>query len=196
MESFLAGNSQRAFRVGILTFFLSISISLLFQLTHTGTASWVSVLVLLAVVLLGIVFDVIGTATTAASEKPFHAMASDRVPGAKKAIELVRKADQVANFCNDVVGDICGTVSGSITAALVIDFALNHHLVFHRDFLSLLVVGLLSALTVGGKAAGKSFALKKSTFILLKVAFLLEKIEGLGRRRKDSGKNKKQGVKV
>ncbi|NLC54225.1 MAG: hypothetical protein GX770_09730 [Firmicutes bacterium] len=180
-----------AFRVGILTFFLTISISVLFQLAQARTAFWVSVLVLLAVVFLGIIFDIIGTATTAASEKPFHAMASDRVPGAKKGIELVRKADQVANFCNDVVGDICGTVSGSISAALVINFVVNHGLNAYGDLISLLVVGLISALTVGGKAAGKSFAIKKSTMILLNVAFLLEKIEVLGGRRQNPGKNKK-----
>ena len=180
-----------AFRVGILTFFLTISISVLFQLAQARTAFWVSVLVFLVVVFLGIIFDIIGTATTAASEKPFHAMASDRVPGAKKGIELVRKADQVANFCNDVVGDICGTVSGSISAALVINFVVNHGLNAYGDLISLLVVGLISALTVGGKAAGKSFAIKKSTMILLKVAFLLEKIEVLSGRRQNPGKNKK-----
>ncbi|HHT49426.1 MAG TPA: hypothetical protein GXZ98_09075 [Firmicutes bacterium] len=188
----MAANSQRAFRVGILTFFLSISISLLFQLTHTGTAYWVSVVVLFIVVFWGIIFDVIGTATTAASEKPFHAMASDRVTGAKKAIELVRKADQVANFCNDVVGDICGTVSGSISAALVIDFVVKNNLNTYRDLFSLLVVGLVSAVTVGGKAAGKSFAIKKSSFILLKVAFILEKFDLLLGRRQVPGKTKRQ----
>lgn len=180
-----------AFRVGILTFFLTISISVLFQLAQARTAFWVSVLVLLLVVFLGILFDIVGTAATAASEKPFHAMASDRVPGAKKAIGLVRKADQVANFCNDVVGDICGTVSGSISAALVINFVINHNLDAYGDLISLVVVGLISALTVGGKAAGKSFAIKKSSVILLKVAFFLEKFEVLGGRRPNRGKNKK-----
>jgi Mg2+/Co2+ transporter CorB len=185
-----------AFRVGILTFFLTISISVLFQLTQARTAFWVSVFVLLMVVFLGIIFDIVGTATTAASEKPFHAMASDRVPGAKKGIELVRKADQVANFCNDVVGDICGTVSGSISAALVINFVANHNLMAYGDLLSLFVVGLISALTVGGKAAGKSFAIKKSTMILLRVAFILEKIEILSGRQSNRGKNKKGRTKV
>lgn len=180
-----------AFRVGILTFFLTISLSVLFQLTQARTAFWVSVFVLVTVVFLGIIFDVVGTATTAASEKPFHAMATDRVAGAKKAIELVRKADQVANFCNDVVGDICGTVSGSISAALVINFVANHNLTPYGDLISLLVVGLLSATTVAGKAAGKSFAIKKSTVILLKVAFFLEKLEVLSGRRRNRGKNNK-----
>lgn len=189
----MGGSTKRAFRVGMLTFFLSISISLLFQLTQTRTTYWVSVFVLLAVVFLGIIFDLIGTATTAASEKPFHAMASDRVDGAKKAIELVRKADQVANFCNDVVGDICGTVSGSISAALVIDFAINNKLVSYQDLMSLLVVGLVSAVTVGGKAASKSLAIKKSSVIVLKTAFLMEKFEQFfgWKRQPGSGKDKK-----
>ncbi|NLW59625.1 MAG: hypothetical protein GX073_04675 [Firmicutes bacterium] len=181
-----------AFRVGILTFFLTISLSVLFQLAQVWTAFWVSVLVLLVVVFFGILFDIIGTATTAASEKPFHAMASDRVPGAKKGVELVRKADRVANFCNDVVGDICGTVSGSIGAALVITFVTNHELTAYRDLISLLVVGVISALTVGGKAAGKAFALKRSTAILLRVAVLLEKIDALRGRWSNRGKNKKE----
>ncbi|WP_231133457.1 hypothetical protein [Capillibacterium thermochitinicola] len=170
---------------------MTISISVLFQLTQARTALWVSILVLLAVIFLGIIFDIVGTATTAATEKPFHAMASDRVPGAKKGVELVRKADQVANFCNDVVGDICGTVSGSIGAALVINFVVNHDLVAYRDLISLLVVGLISALTVGGKAAGKAFAIRNSTMILLNVAFLLEKVEVLFGRRPQRGKNRR-----
>jgi CBS domain containing-hemolysin-like protein len=192
----LGGSKKRAFRVGFLTFFLSISISVLFQLTQTSTTYWVSVFVLLAVVFLGILFDLIGTATTAASEKPFHAMASDRVAGAKKAIELVRKADQVANFCLDVVGDICGTVSGSISAALVIDFTVSSNLVSYQNIMSLLVVGLVSALTVGGKAASKTLALKKSSVIVLKAAFLLEKLEQFFAWKQKSGQNKSKAPKL
>jgi CBS domain containing-hemolysin-like protein len=122
-------------------------------------------------------------------------MASDRVAGAKKAIELVRKADQVANFCLDVVGDICGTVSGSIGAALVIDIAVSSNLVSYQDLMSLLVVGLVSALTVGGKAASKALAIKKSSIIVLKAAFLLEKYEQLFSWERKSGQNKKYGPK-
>lgn len=188
----MSGNQCRALRVGFLTFFLSISISTLFQLTQTSTAFWFSVLVLLVVVFLGIIFDLIGTATTAASEKPFHAMASDRVLGAKRAIELVRNADRVASFCNDVIGDICGTVSGSIGAALVIDFVINHNIPQLRNIFSIVIVGLVSAFTVGGKAAGKSYAIKKSSMIVLKVAFFLEKAEQIMNRGTNNGKNKKQ----
>jgi len=192
----LSGSQQKALQVGFLTFFLSISISILFQITQATTVYWVSALVLSAVILLGILFDIIGTATTAASEKPFHAMASDRVFGAKKAIELVRNADQVASFCNDVIGDICGTVSGSLGAALVIDFVLNNNIAQLRDVFSITIVGLISAVTVGGKAAGKSFAINKSHEIVLKVAFFLEKFEQIVNRKKNNGKNKKQRLKT
>lgn len=187
----LSGNQRRALRVGLLTFFLSVSFSTFFQFAHTATVYWISALLLLLVIFLGIVFDLIGTATTAASEEPFHAMASDRVVGAKRAIQLVRNADRVANFCNDVIGDICGTVSGSIGAALVIDFVVNYQVPQYRNLLSILIVGLVSALTVGGKAAGKSFAIKKSSVIVWRVAFLLEKMEQIKNRGTKDGKNKK-----
>ncbi len=187
----LSGNQRRALRVGLLTFFLSVFFSTFFQFAHTATAYWISALLLLLVIFLGIVFDLIGTATTAASEEPFHAMASDRVVGAKRAIQLVRNADRVANFCNDVIGDICGTVSGSIGAALVIDFVVNYQIPQYRNLLSILIVGLVSALTVGGKAAGKSFAIKKSSVIVWRVAFLLEKMGQIKNRGTKDGKNKK-----
>ncbi len=190
---FLAGNRRKALQVGLLTFFLSISISILFQITQATMVYWVSVFVLVAVILLGILFDAIGTAATAASEKPFHAMASDRVFGAKKAIELVRNADQVASFCNDVVGDICGTVSGSIGAALVIDFVMSNNILQYRNLFSIIVIGIISALTVGGKAFGKSFAIKESDQVVLWVAVVLEKFEHLiGRGRNNKGDNKEK----
>lgn len=189
----MAGNRRKALQVGLLTFFLSISISILFQITQATMVYWVSVLVLLAVILLGILFDAIGTAATAASEKPFHAMASDRVFGAKKAIELVRNADQVASFCNDVVGDICGTVSGSIGAALVIDFVMRNNILQYRNLFSIMVIGIISALTVSGKAFGKTFAIKESDQVVLWVAVVLEKFEYLiGRGRNNKGNNKKK----
>ena len=51
-----------------------------------------------------------------ANESSFHAMAAKQVPAASQAIKLVKNADKVANFCNDLVGDIAGTLSGAIGA--------------------------------------------------------------------------------
>ena len=147
-------------------------------MTRAVVPFWISAGVLLLVVLLGILFDIVGTAVTAAEEAPFHAMASDRVTGARTAMAMVRNADRVASFCNDVVGDICGTVSGAIGSALVIDLVL-HYQVFHfEDLISIIVVGLVAALTVGGKAWGKAFAIQQANFIILQVGKAFEKEEG------------------
>ena len=70
-------------------------------------------LLLFFIVALGILFDMVGVAVTAADEKPFHAMAAKKVPGAGKAIWLLRNADKVASFCNDVVGDSFGRHRGA-----------------------------------------------------------------------------------
>ncbi|HEY8343655.1 MAG TPA: hypothetical protein VIL66_00480 [Bacillota bacterium] len=186
--------SRQVFRVGLLTFFLSITISALFRLTRATTALGVSLFVLLIVILVGIIFDLIGTAVTAAQEKPFHAMASDRVPGARKAIELVRNADRVASFCNDLIGDICGTVSGSISAALLIDLVTRYNLYRMEEIISLITVGLVAALTVGGKAFGKSLAIHRANTIVWTVARLLERsgnLFGRGNNKKRSGLPKK-----
>ena len=66
-----------------------------------------SVIILVAVVLLGIVFDIIGVAVTIAPEEVFHAKATKKADGAKTSLNLIKNATKVANFCADVIGDIC-----------------------------------------------------------------------------------------
>ncbi len=80
----------------------------------------------------------------------------------------MRKADRVANICNDVVGDICGTVSGGLGAAIAIVFFGSGNV-----WGGVVITGLVSAFTVGGKAMGKSFAIKKSNEIVWQVARIL-----------------------
>ena len=75
--------------------------------------------VLLLFIALGIVFDMIGVASTSATEKEFHSMAAHRVRGAREAVWMVRNAEKVSSICNDVVGDICGIISGA-TGALIV----------------------------------------------------------------------------
>ncbi|WDC83794.1 hypothetical protein PL321_14940 [Caloramator sp. mosi_1] len=75
--------------------------------------------VLISIIFVGIIFDIIGVAVTAAEEAPFHSLASRKVKGAKTAVKLIRNADKVSNFCNDVIGDICGVVSGAAGAIII-----------------------------------------------------------------------------
>ena len=88
--------------------------------------------ILLVIVLLGIAFDILGVAVTAADEKPFHSMAARKVPGAREAINLLRNAERVSSICNDVVGDICGVVSGSASATIAALILANSQIAWPR----------------------------------------------------------------
>lgn len=79
----------------------------------------VTLLVLAVFIALGIMFDMVGVAVTAADPKPFHSMAAHKEKGGREAIRLLQNANQVSSVCNDVVGDICGIVSGSTAAVIV-----------------------------------------------------------------------------
>lgn len=131
-----------------------------------------SFIVLLAIVFFGIVFDIIGMAVTAAEEKPFHSMAAKKMPEAIIAIRLVRRAERVSSFCNDVVGDICGVVSGSasavIAARVIADWQPSMASVGQ-----LLMSAFVAGLTVGGKAFGKSIAMNNATLIILSASRLI-----------------------
>ena len=101
-----------------ITILLSGTISLVSDQVMAGSSIVVAFCILLAIIFLGILFDIIGMAVATAEEKPFHSMASRKVPGAQEAIRLLRNAERVSSICNDVVGDICGVVSGSASATI------------------------------------------------------------------------------
>ena len=104
-------------------------------------------------------------AVATADEKPFHSMAARKVPGAHEAIALLRNAERVSSICNDVVGDICGVVSGSASATIAVQ-VLSHFQFSWPRMISLLMSALAAGLTVGGKAIGKTIAVKSCTQIV------------------------------
>lgn len=107
-------------------------------------------------------------------------MAAEKVNGAKEAVYIVRNADRFASFCNDVIGDISGIVSGTASAIVVLQIAALVHSPEGSPgqiALSTLLTSIVAALTVGGKAIGKTFAINSSTKIIFfvgKVLYLLE----------------------
>jgi len=125
----------------------------------------ISVAVLIFFILIGVVFDIIGLAIATADEKQFHSMSARKIASAKVAIKLIRNAEKVASFCNDVIGESAGIISGSIGAALAADLFLIEK--GRVDLIGRLVImGLVSALTVGSKAWGKSIAINHSNYIV------------------------------
>ena len=138
--------------------------------------NFVAVVVLFLIVLLGILFDIIGVAVSTASEEPFHAMAAKKIPGAKTSIRIIRSAQQISSLCNDVIGDIAGIVSGAMTTAVVIKLAHSFSPTV-STLLNLFVTGLVAAVMIGGKAAGKGFAMTNNNmivFIFGKVIYFFE----------------------
>lgn len=135
--------------------------------------------IILFIILIGVIFDIIGIAVAAASEVPFISMASKRIRGARQALQLIRNADLVSNFCNDVVGDICGIISGAAGSMLILRIGTNG---LKLDALNILISSLIAALTVGGKAFGKSIAMNKSQEIIWKVGYFLSLFSSKDRR--------------
>lgn len=152
----------------MLAFSLSVVLSFISEVSIKKATLSMSILITLVFIFLGILFDIIGVSVTASDEAIFHSMSARKVKGAKVAVKFKKNADKVSSFCCDVVGDICGVISGAsgitITALLVQSYSLNVLLV------TLITTGIISALTIGGKALGKSFAINKSNIILYEFA--------------------------
>ena len=129
-------------------------------------------------VLIGIIFDMIGIAVASGDEKPFHSMAAHKVRGARQAVWLIRNAEKVSNFCNDVIGDIAGIISGVTTGVIMARLASDGDL-----YASLLITSIVSALTIGGKALSKGFSITNSNQIVYSVGLCLSFL-GVARRRR------------
>jgi len=162
----------------LVTFVVSGLISLGSEelMAHSNMA--VAFVILLVIVLVGILFDVVGMAVASADEKPFHSMAARKVPGASESLALLRNAERVSSICNDVVGDICGVVSGSAAATISAQILGNFSFSWPR-LITLLMSAAVAALTVGGKAIGKSFAVKKSVPIVHGVGRFIYRIRNI-----------------
>lgn len=155
-------------QITIVAFTISFLFSFTSEMVIPNVNIVVGILLLIIFILLGVLFDMIGVAVTAADEKPFHSMNSRKVKGANIAVKFKKNADKVASFCNDVVGDICGVVSGS--AGAIIALSLSNRLQMDKFMVTLFVTSFIAALTIGGKAMGKSFAMNKSNLILYRFA--------------------------
>ena len=81
-------------------------------------------------------------------------------------LTMLRNAEKVSSFCNDVVGDICGVVSGTASASIVLLLLANLDGGSGTGVLEIAMASLVSGLTVGGKAVGKSFAMNNCTDVV------------------------------
>ena len=164
-------NDHWPLRVFFIAVVLSALLSFFSSTALSGAGYVVAVLVLLAFIALGIVFDMIGVAVTAADPKPFHSMAAHKEKGGREAIRLLANANRVSSVCNDVVGDICGIVSGSTAAVIVTE--LQRSFSTTTILISIGTTALISGLTIGGKALFKRVAIEDSTKVVYRVARIM-----------------------
>lgn len=152
----------------IVAFVISFLLSLVANTTIPNLSLVFGIIITLIFIFIGIIFDIIGVSVTSADEAVFHSMNSRKVKGASVAVKFKKNADKTSNFCCDVIGDVCGVISGAagttIGAILVTKY--------HTDLLitGLVITAIISSLTIGGKAIGKSFAINKSDIILYEFA--------------------------
>ncbi len=170
------------------TFVISLLLSLISNTVISGLGVLSAMAVLLMFILLGIVFDILGVAVATASEKPFHSMAARRVRGAEQSLRLVRNTEKVSSFCNDVVGDISGIISGATTTVIATTLIQNYGL--HVLATTMIFSAVVASLTVGGKALGKTVAVRNNTAIIHVVGTamsyasgFLTKLRQIGRHR-------------
>ena len=169
------------YRWALTAFLMAVSLSAVLSLASEsmldGAGVVVALLILAMFIGLGIIFDIIGVATTAADPKPFHSMAAHKEKGAKESLFLLKNASKVSSVCNDVVGDICGIVSGATSAVIVTQ--LQQVLNTRTVLISVGITAFVSGLTIGGKALSKTFAMKQSK----RVVYLVGRFMYLFRRR-------------
>ena len=173
---------NKTIRWVVTIFFVTIIVSGLISFASDRLMSVSGILVaffvLLAIICIGIVFDIIGVAVTSADERPFHSMAARKVSGAQDAIKLLRNAERVSSICNDVVGDICGVVSGSAAATIAAQVLVRSDFAWPR-LVTLVMSALVAGLTVGGKAIGKTFAIQSCTKIVHSVGRVIYSLHQL-----------------
>lgn len=133
--------------------------------------------VLFAIILLGVVFDVIGVAFSTCDITPFVALASKKDKSARQALSLLKNAAAVSNFCNDVIGDICGIVSGAAGAAIAVKI-LTEQPAWSEIAVTIGLSAVIAACTVALKSAGKSIALKNNKIIVGNISRILSVFSG------------------
>ena len=151
-------------KIVIISFTISVAFSFVSEMTIPKFNIILGIAICLIFIIIGILFDMIGVSVTASDPGIFNSMASQKIRGAKLAVKFKKNADKVSSFCNDVVGDICGIVSGS--AGAVIALRISQIVNVDPLLVTLLVTGLISAITIGGKALVKNRAIKNSNVIL------------------------------
>ena len=160
--------------VCLMTIILSFLFGILSQLVIGEIDAknvFIAYILIILIVVVSIISDMIGVASTSCDPEPFLAMSARKLKGAKLAVKLAKNANIVSSICCDVIGDICGIISGACGAAIVAVMAIQHQTQYL--IISVLCSTLIAAVMITGKALGKKLAIKNATKIILSLAKVL-----------------------
>jgi CBS domain containing-hemolysin-like protein len=160
----------------LITFFIALIFSSASNVLISNYNNSILLIIICVIfILIGIIFDIIGTAVLTGNEATFHAKSAKKIKGSKEGVYLIKNSNRVSSICNDVIGDICGIVSGSVCAMLSIKVSINLNI--SVVLTTLVISSIISSLTVGGKAIGKKYAIKNSDNIIFVTAKILSKLK-------------------
>jgi len=154
-----------AIKIFFISLILAAGFSVVAEYFTQGLSLFAAFFVLIMIVSMGVFSDLVGVAFATCDQKPFISMSARKVKNAKMCLNLLKKADIVSNFCNDVIGDICGIVSGAAGAAIAIKIFMTG-VSISEYVVSIVLSSLIAAATVAGKALGKSYAMRKNKEIV------------------------------
>ncbi len=155
----------------VITFILSALFGVVSNIVVNSFSTFYAIIAMVVIILIGVFFDVIGVAVVSDAEHSHHARAAKKHKGAKESLFMIKNAAKVSNIANDVIGDICGVISGSLAAVIAISLSVTFNI--NIVLISLIVSSFVASLTVGGKAIGKSYAIKNSKKIVEKVGKII-----------------------
>ena len=154
--------------VFLLSFFLAMFFTFIAETVISNVSLVIGIIITLIIVFIGIICDMVGVAVSTVKVEPFNAMASKKIKEAKTALMLIKSKDKVSSIFCDVIGDVCGVITGSTGAAIIVGISMISSV--NTLVISLIIMGLLSTLTITGKAIGKNIAMRNSTKIIRTVA--------------------------
>ena len=154
-------NKTWPFVITLITLAISFTINIVASIFTEKLSLFGAICVLVVIVLIGILFDILGTAVISCDMVSFSSMAAAKVRGAKESISIIKKASVYSNIFNDVIGDTCGIISGATLGAIFIKISLSN-----ADIRYTIASAIIAAITVGGKAFGKGFSMKNAESIV------------------------------
>lgn len=156
-----------------MSFAISMCFGVLSEISLSNASIIIAIVVILLFVFIAIVADMLSVAITACDMKPFRAMASKKVRGAKEAIKLKQNDDRMASIFGDIVGDVCGILSGAAGATVASAIITDKIVGFWGIVIASLVSAIIAGITISGKALMKRYSIDHAESIVMKFAKFL-----------------------